>query len=1171
MPNDDFSIPEAPNPESKGPQITLTARQLALRDFLEKRSEGLGSIYHGILYALSAGPNPENVIQAAHSARELIRRLPNAFPGMPESQSKANAYNKLIDLSSLYRTNPTDRELRDKVAELDKYIRLLESSRRQRLENLITQANPGGMAIEEVKKKAAKQLLDYQDWLSSIAHHGRPGVTQEEFRTKLEAFEQVLNILIADYFDISRELITLMVTPDPSDADLEKLYQLFLRSATMEQFFQDLTNPKWLPLLRKANYFGRPKDIIIHENGAISCPPWPQSVYLFRCVEAAAEEVADILMEVGETENARIHQELVEIATKLPAHLVTAFAGRAASWISDRYHTITLLPFKLAELAVKLVNEGESQVAFGVADNILDVRINEDRRENQMEIFGRNIPPEAEAFVDDWHYGEMIKICSALGNANPRSFLTLMCDKLAKAIFIEHEVCGRGNLKTDLSYISRPAIEENEQNHGTDRLKDSLIDCIRDFAIARLRQGEAMKEVLHILRAHEYPIFQRIELHLLKEFAESNVEEISSWFSKIEYFSNSTIHHEFYLLLENAFGMVSGAVQKIYLDWISSGPDVEHYKEVFKNETGREPSDEQLGYHTSYWKVRRYAPIVSFLNPEHAAIYNGLLSTVQPDDHPEFNTYSTSWVGPTSPLDSVQLGSMSLDQVMEYLAGWDPPRGHFSPTPEGLGRFLKDDVRKRANEYSDIADTIKPAVIRPVYLFHLFSGFEGAVQDKRELTWPKVLYLADLIACDDDLPEPDNIADPLETGWTGVRKEIARLLSTATREPKMIPFDLRALVWKIIDKLTHEKEPTLEYEAEYGGSNLCAVDLSVNTARGEAVHAVFNYIFWVNQAVNEGISDKERKYSLPPETLPILSRLLDVAQEPTSTIRSVIGWYLWYMAVYDLDWTRGHLDVIIPKQAEQSTLRTAAFEGFFSFNNPNGYIFRNLRDFYVEAFDWANRADTDPHLHKPGNNYVDHLLVYYWWGLDPLEKDECLIAQVFELGNIKLRAHAIEHVGRSLESLLPVMPNGPEVLIRLQQLLDWRLSRISQMENSSVEIVDEMKEFGWWFANAQMDKKWLIDKLTQVLALTHGKIEWAHKVIERLKDFVPVDPVQVARAFDAILTEDPTPWNMDYWYPHLLAVFEALKNCDNCEAWGICRGTINFLGERGFRSFGYLL
>jgi len=481
--NDNLQPKRPDDPEGR---VALSARQTALRNFLERSKPGLGAIYYGVHYALSVFRNPENVTQAAHSARELIQQLHQAFPDIPSYDSQGRAYEKVAELSALYQQNPTDKELRDKVAELDKYYSNSKMSRRQRLAAIIETINQGRSPSDEDKNRAAKALDEYRIWLSKIAHHGE-NVSQDEFRKRLDWFETILEILISGYFDVERHVRQLMHEPAPSSDDLQQLQQLFLRSATIEFFFRNTSNAAWLPVLADAGYFTRPIDIVAHPDGAVSCPSWPQSVYLNKCTSSAPQLVADIISKVEDTANARVHQELVEIALKLPSELIASFSKKAKNWIRDKYHTITLLPTRLGELVAKLAAENQVDAAFEVADTILDVWLDEQKYEHQKKSVGFDLPPDAEAYVQDWHYDRLLATVTQLGEKDPIRFLRLLCNKLSKTIRLEHKVRGNADEITDYTYIARPAIEDNEQNSGTDRLKDSLINHLRDASVKFVR------------------------------------------------------------------------------------------------------------------------------------------------------------------------------------------------------------------------------------------------------------------------------------------------------------------------------------------------------------------------------------------------------------------------------------------------------------------------------------------------------------------------------------------------------------------------------------------------------------------------------------------------------------------------------------------------------------
>ncbi len=1114
--------------------------------------------------------NPDAVYQSSHSIRELIRRLPQIVPVLTVKPDRVNIVEKLKELINRYQDNPGLGNSNEWISEISTLIDQSSFSHRYILGELFDKCDQAGLSTQE-KERSAKNLHDIYTWFVDVSHH-RTKPSVNEVSRQINRFELILEVLFKPYFEIEPEIAKLIEIQNPSVENLNSLKSLLIKRAFIEYCFRNLDNRNWLPLLKDANFFTKPIGIITHVDGAVSCPSWPQSSFLMKCAESDPDLVCKILEGVEDTDNARVHQELVEISLRLPSSMLETFAYRAKEWIKDQYHTITLLPVRLAELVAKLASENHILVALGVADTILDVKINEDKYKEQQETLSLKLPPEAEAYVDDWHYGKLLEITkSALIKVAAIDYLNIICQKLNKAIRIEHEAKGDKEAKIDYTYISRPAIEDNEQNTGTDKLKDHLISHIRDASIQVVQNNGSIDDILSCLRQFKYPVFFRIGLFILAEFPELCGKHIVAILQNNTLFPKPGIHHEFYRFLEKTFGSVDAEVQNVYYDWISSGPNLEHYKVIYEKETGVEPPPEQIKAYIGRWKLRQYSPIKSHLNGEHKIIYEDLMSKYKIEEFPEFLSYRTSWVGPTSPLNNEELNQKSVQDVIRYLKEWIPSGTHHSPSSEGLGRIFKDDVRNRAIEYTKLADSINPEGIRPVYIYYYYSGIEEAIRNNVEIDWQCIVKLSERLVKDDNLPEPDRTKDDFETGWQGVRKQVASLISEALKSPDIIPFDLRENIWNLIEILCKDGDPTIEYEAEYGGSNMSPVDMSINTVRGEAVHGLFHYLIWVDENINKEKDPKDKKHSIPEEAKPVLNRLLNTSIEPTLTIRSVIGWYIQCLAFLDLSYIQSNLTTIIPQDPELRKYRDATFEGYFSFNHSNGYLFRNLREFFTGAFDWANDSETEDSYHTPKQNYVEHLAVFYWWGIDSLTNDNCLIKRIFKNGNIKLRSHAFEFIGRSLERLSPIAKGGPEAFKRLKELLDWRLSELEVSDIEPEQKAEEMKEFGWWFTYAQMNQEWLLDTMLRVLSITNGKIEWTHEVLRHLYDFINVDSQKVAAVMDSIVRADPAPWNIEYWKEHLCQILEKIRNDKHKEAWEICKSTINFLGERGFRSFGKYL
>jgi hypothetical protein len=109
-------------------------------------------------------------------------------------------------------------------------------------------------------------------------------------------------------------------------------------------------------------------------------------------------------------------------------------------------------------------------------------------------------------------------------------------------------------------------------------------------------------------------------------------------------------------------------------------------------------------------------------------------------------------------------------------------------------------------------------------------------------------------------------------------------------------FKKRRQCWQILELLTDDLDPTLEDETEYGGKRDPA-NYSINTTRGEAMHAVVSYALWVYRNTTQEIDTAEysmRTFDRMPEVRSVLDKHLDPTVDSSAAIRSIYGqWFPW--------------------------------------------------------------------------------------------------------------------------------------------------------------------------------------------------------------------------------------------------------------------------------------
>ena len=244
--------------------------------------------------------------------------------------------------------------------------------------------------------------------------------------------------------------------------------------------------------------------------------------------------------------------------------------------------------------------------------------------------------------------------------------------------------------------------------------------------------------------------------------------------------------------------------------------------------------------------------------------------------------------------------------------------------------------------------------------------------------------------------------------WGWARKTIAELLEGAFGDDlNAIPFALRQQVWNIIKPITEDPEPDEKYEAEYGGSNMDPSTMSINTTRGEGMHAVIRYALWIRRHI-ERSEDAEirlgRGFDEMTEVREVLDAHLNVQKDPSLTIRSVYGrWFPWLLLL-DPNWAWLKTSTIFPLEGSVKKYFDAAWNSYIVFCPPYDNVFHVLQSIYVHATaQLGAMTHAESQLDESDDHLAQHLMTYYWRGKVPLD-DNGLLEIFWQKANDKLRS-----------------------------------------------------------------------------------------------------------------------------------------------------------------------
>jgi len=1041
----------------------LSAKQQEIYKEILKIEKKAADAYKGALRVLSDHKNPDRFPQAAHSLRELTNLITRK--GVIPQESKESL-------------------------EMEK-----ESLKKKLEKQFIESAELLPFPVGEESRILIRKWGDlHDDFFVPISHHVKD-TNEEEFFNKLSEFEAILLKFLKPVPVTLEELDLLLGIQSPTENDIKRLLDLLNHPTHVIYFFSRLPHGEWLNPLKEKGFFSIPP---------IMFPEWPLSEYLNRVAGQKPREVMDVIKNMQETDNFRVHIDLIDCALQMPSSIAKELIPLAKKWSKIPY--FTLLPDKIGEFCIKLSNENELELALDLLCTLLDVKL----QEKEDEFLSR----KAQAHFDLWEYGKILnKVVPEFLQKAPKMVVEILCGKLFKAV--ELEISKIDSLH-DRSYFWRPAIESHEDRD----IKNLLVTALRDsLETLGKSNGEIFKECYKLLSKYDIPIFRRIELHLMRKFPDLLRSEIQKGLSRKEVFDDIHMWHEYYHLMQEQWSNFPKNLKENILKWIEEGPDLENFLSWYKEGTGKLPTEEQKEDRKAGWQIRYLSAIKDDVPTEWKNKWNELTAKYGEPERPDYHSYvETGWVGPKSPLEKEEIEKMSSSELLSYLEKWEPPKDIFAPSREGLGRQLRELVSKKPSDFTEICLQFKN--LHPVYVYHLIDGFREAVKKRNSFDWNSVIML-----CKDILTvtEPSEIPDDEDRDydWKNAKGVIADLFWEGLSSDEISPpFEFRELLFEIIKKLLQDDEPSPAYEEQYAGENMDPFTLSLNTIRGRAMHVLIRYALWCARCLN--LSEKEDR--MVPEVKEQLEKMLNPELEPTMTIRSVFGESLPILFYLNKKWAEKNLSSIFLEESEYRALWRAAWEAYVSYSCLSNDVYRAMQAQYKNA---VNRLESPKISAKAKEGLSEHLMTAYLRGLEDLG-NESLIKLFFEKANPEVKGRAIWFIGRELEHL-PEWKMGEkekEVFIkRIMDLWEWRIEEAEKADGQAKrKFAQELSGFGMWFINSSFNKTWSIIQLVETLELTEGKIEFEVDVIDNLHSYTAKYYLDVLKALNLIVKGDSEGW-----------------------------------------------
>lgn len=921
---------------------------------------------------------------------------------------------------------------------------------------------------------------------------------------------------------------------------IKNLKSLLQSGADMEFFFSSIKSVEWLPALLDHGFFDSPPE---PERGAgwVSFPPWPQSRYLARIAVQVPEVAVKVALHIPHTENVRVNDDIFGVALAVPPPLAAKLLPRISKWVEGE--DLRWMANDVADVIAHTAS-ADFKSAVKLLRALISFTPDPEKTEKAKireagGLLGWGLEPSSRLEVHD--YQKLLATAvPPLLRENPLETLTMLARVLDR--FISDKMDRGAPPGYDGSVYWRPSISPSDQNPDHKQIS-YLVAALRDAGeTAVTNDWITIDQLLSVVRKPSWHIFRRLELHWARVFrAQVDPAFLKRLLLTADYFFSGNFDLEYGQLLRDAFNVLAPEEQPQIFQWVEQGPRADDLAWMTKSASGEPAPEETVAGRIAYWRVNRLFWIKDALPPAWRARYDQWVAQSREPEHPGFHVWSGGVeVGVRSPLTSDAFHAMTMPQQLDFLRTWEPEsRDWNGPMKEGLAGTLQAEVKAHPVPYFEKADQFLG--MDPLYLSGLLRGFLEGLKQHTVSAWEPFWTLARWIL---DQPDPEaEIADEfigrsrLGRRWLSCRLEIARFVDALlSGELAKLSLAERASVWEVVERLTHDPNPTLADEARDAKSNMDPFSLSLNTVRGEAVHAVFSFIRWVRSHLPEAQHGAQTLDDLP-EARTTLESLLDPQVEPTLTVRSIFGANITPLSFWAEAWLRERLGKIFPTGGHDE-LWKIAWETFIGFSRAHVATLSLLRAQYATAIARMSQDPKDERRHEDARvSLGQHLMVNYWWGHLDFEQPDDLLAAFFARAPETVRAKVMAFVGRSFAQSAELVP--PDIHARLVKFWNWRVTLAAAAKSGGFQ--DELANFAWWFDSKKFDDIWATQQMIVALELSHAsdkRFLWMRRFAEIAEKY----PNEAVRALEltlqAVQQKDGQFWEDD----EAAAIFRAAAN-----------------------------
>ncbi len=498
---------------------------------------------------------------------------------------------------------------------------------------------------------------------------------------------------------------------------------------------------------------------------------------------------------------------------------------------------------------------------------------------------------------------------------------------------------------------------------------------------------------------------------------------------------------------------------------------------------------------------------------------------------------------PSAGISLEELAALSDEEFIDKLKTHQPADFRFER--EAFGDLVTALIKENPKRYIKLVDQILTTKYQ--FVNSVFSAVADKVDDLIEEDLQAILSSAEKFL---KQPRPKDATEQQYFDWskTALTRLFYKIAPQRQDKSEYLSKDTATHALGIILTLCRDPDPTPEHEKQYGGDNMDPPTLSVNTTRGEALHALARMILWAGR--------NKPKPDFLKKIYEELSWHLDTNKDPSLAIRAVYGQWLPWIWHANKQWATKNLHKIF----SDDEYGDAAWGAYITLNQVFDDVFDFLKPVIEQRIEKlqkfkdnskGNRGDAEGH-------FAQHLMVYYWRGFIDLSRGG-LAWKFFEIAHPKYRSEALRFIGFELRK---GPPPGDKTIKRLKELWEYRLKTLQDNPDN----VEELEQFGTWFASGTFSDEWSISTLKSSLELAHNA-DPDFMVLERLSELAPKFPLESMQCLKEMITGARERWSIDSWRENAMRVIKAGYDSNNASAKQLAIDQANRLVAKGHPIF----